>query len=210
MKKVVKWTLFGLVLCGIVALSLCYIIIPERTKAAIDVVINYVNTPLGIACGTTITIGTVIGVIIRLVYDRYKDSVRSDFAKAKKFVEEQKNEAKEYYDQLLKYKQEALDILEAYTSEINFLKDELVEVCNTSPNSKIKALGEKINNGINNIQETLKDNLEKVENDFASAIEEHDTVKELEDKVNYLNEMLERLVANNETEETIDSNPKEE
>ena len=76
MKKALKISTYCLLVSIIVAIGLCYIIIPERTKWAFDIVVDYLNKPLGVAFGTTITLGLVIGVVLKLVWDRHKDSIK--------------------------------------------------------------------------------------------------------------------------------------
>ena len=77
MKKALKISTYCLLVSGIIAIGLCYIIIPERTKSAFDIVVEYLNRPLGVAFGTTITLGLVIGVVLKLVWDRHKSSIPS-------------------------------------------------------------------------------------------------------------------------------------
>ena len=78
MKKALKISTYILIVCGIVALGLCYIIIPDRTKSAIDIVVEYLNKPLGIAFGSTITLGLVLGIVLKLLWNAHRDSVKKD------------------------------------------------------------------------------------------------------------------------------------
>lgn len=194
MRKFVKWFVFWLlVLCGL-ALAICYIAIPQQTKSAIDIVIGYLNTPLGIAGGTTITLGLVASVIVKLVYDRYKTSINTTLEQAKQFAESKKQEAKEYHTNALKVQEEVKEMLSSYSTRIDELTNKLAEVCETSPNAKIKALGSEIKNGSDKLKEELKTKLEEVNNDFVATMEEKVNVKELETRVNELTQQLERLV----------------
>lgn len=194
MKKFVKWFLFSLFVCGSLALAICYMVIPERTKSAVDVVIGYLNTPIGIAGGTTITIGLVAGVILKVVYDRYKDSVRNDFAKAKEYAEAQKEQAKGYYDLAIQEREQIREILSSYSSRIDDLLNKLVLVCETIPNAKVKALAHEIKDSGEQLKEELKEQLDNSDNLLANAIDKKSNVQLLEEKVASLEKQLERLV----------------
>ena len=202
MKKFIKWFIFWLlVLCGM-ALAICYVAIPQETKSAMDIVIGYLNTPLGIAGGTTITIGLVVGVIIKVVYDRYRDNIREDLIKAQEFASSEKEKAEQYKETLVEYKEQVTEMLNGYSQRIDYLTSQIIEVCETSPNAKVKALGEKIKNGSSELKTEIKDNFEKLNNDFVSAMNEKVKLEELENKINSLTEQLERLVNDNGREET--------
>lgn len=211
MKKFWKIFLPSLLLSGLLALSLCYIIIPERTKCAVDIVVGYLNTPIGIGCGCSLTIGMVLTFIVKLIYDKYKVSVRDELGQAKQFAEEQKNQAKDYYDIVMEYKEDIKTTLNGFSARIDNVVDNVCKICETSPNAKIKALGEEIKNGSEEIKQDVKEELERQENNFAGVCEERHSVKELENKVNELTEKLERLVSQyEEREERVDSSSNEE
>ena len=202
MKKFIKWFIFWLLVLGGMALAICYVAIPQETKSAMDIVIGYLNTPLGIAGGTTITIGLVVGVIIKVVYDRYRDNIHEDLIKAQEFASSEKEKAEQYKETLVEYKEQVTEMLNGYSQRIDYLTSQIIEVCETSPNAKVKALGEKIKNGSSELKTEIKDNLEKLNNDFVSAMNEKVKLEELENKINSLTEQLERLVNDNGREET--------
>lgn len=181
MKKVIKWTLFSLILGGIVALSLCYIIIPERTKSAVDVIIEYANKPLGIVCGTTITVGLVATIVIKLIYDRHKESIAEKLEQVKSFNASAVVDAKEYYEKALKEKEEVNAYLSNFNERIDNLTEQLCKVCETIPNAKIKALGEEIKNSDEQVAQTLENKLGELNSytiEQISTLEER--IKELE------------------------------
>ena len=193
MKKFVKWFLFWLVVLGGIALAICYIVIPEQTKSAADIVIGYLNTPIGIAGGTTITLGLVVGVILKLVYDRYKDNVRKDFTEAKFYAETQKEQAKGYYELAVQEREQIRDILISYDKRIDDLLDKVCQVCETSPNAKVKALANTIRENGSSLKEELKDTLVEQDNLLASSIGEKSKVEKLEEQIDKLTKALERL-----------------
>ena len=68
MKKFIKvlcCVVLSLVILGGIALAFCYMVIPQETKCAMDIVIGYLNTPIGIAGGSTITLGIVLFILLR-------------------------------------------------------------------------------------------------------------------------------------------------
>lgn len=204
MKKAFKIITYCLLVSIIVSIGLCYIIIPERTKSAFDVVVEYLNKPLGVACGVTITVGLVFFVIVKLVYDRHKDSVRKDYENARSYAEQQKDKANGYYEKALKVNEETKALLGGYRGELESLKDLLVKVCNTSPNAKIKALGHDIQNTYEyKKQETLAQ-VEKCETDIGNFVKEKTNISALEQQVKDLKEKLERLVEQYGKETTND------
>lgn len=193
MKKFVKWFLFWLVVLGGIALAICYIVIPEQTKSAADIVIGYLNTPLGIAGGTTITLGLVVGVILKLVYDRYKDSVRKDFTEAKYYAETQKEQAKGYYELAVQEREQIRDILNSYDKRIDDLLEKVCQVCETSPNAKVKALANTIRENGSSLKEELKDTLVEQDNLLADSIGAKSRIEKLEEQIGTLTKALERL-----------------
>lgn len=202
MKKFVKWFLFSLFVCGSLALAICYLTIPERTKSAVDVVIGYLNTPIGIAGGTTITIGLVAGVILKVVYDRYKDSVRNDFAKAKEYAEAQKEQAKGYYELAIQEREQIRDILTSYDKRIDSLLDKVCKVCETVPNAKVQALALTIKEDGTKLKEELKESLEEQDNLLADSIGAKTRIEKLEEQIDRLTKELERLDEQHGREET--------
>ena len=156
MKKALKISLYLFVLSCIVALALCYIIIPERTKSAIDIVVEYLNKPLGIAFGTTITLGLVIGVVLKLVWDRHRDSIKSDISSYKAQIEIEKSKLEKAKSELTLKESEIKAYLGTYDTHIDKLTELVIKVCETSPNAKIKAIA----NDVKGVESELKQELE--------------------------------------------------
>ena len=200
MKKALKISSYLLIIACAISLALCFIIIPERTRYAMDIVIEWLNKPLGIVCGTTITLGLVVTIIVKLVYDRHKEKLASEYEKTIAVVKQKEDKAKEYYELGKQKEQQALQMLDSYSTRIDTLENELVKVCETMPNAKIKALGEEIKSkGVElkqELVETLKDN------DFVSAIKEHISTEILLGKLNELTDKVNALESKYEREET--------
>lgn len=210
MKKFIKWFLFCLVVCGGLALAICYMVIPQQTKSAIDIVIGYLNTPLGIIGGSTITLGLVAGIILKVVYDRYKDSVRNDFAQAKSYAETQKEQAKGYYELAVQEREQIRDILTSYDKRIDSLLDNICKVCETVPNAKVQALAITIKKDGTKLKEELKESLEEQSNLLANSIGAKSRIEKLEDQIDRLTKELERLEQLNEKDQKGTNNKAED
>lgn len=204
MKKAFKIITYCLLVSVGLAIALCFLIIPERTKSAFDVVFEWLNRPLGVACGVTITVGLVFYVIAKLVYDRHKASVKQDYQNAREYAEAQKEKAKGYYEQALKTEEEVKLLLGGYREELEGLKDCVVKVCSTSPNVKIKALGNDIYNSYNEKKQETLEQFKKCETDFTGYVHEKANVVYLENQVKELSEKVERLVEQYGKETTND------
>lgn len=204
MKKVFKIVGICTLLSGLLALALCYIIIPEQTNSAADVVVEYLNKPLGIIGGTTLTLGLVIYIIVKLVYDRYKDRVLSHLNNTEKefkdYVDSKEQLASDFYDSALKEKEEIKAMLNSFYSQIDIISNELIKVCETMPNAKVNALATEIKNNCNEKKHEIEIKLEEINKEFDTK--RNDKVEELENKVKELNSLVERLVSQYEREET--------
>lgn len=204
MSKLGKWIvgiLVGLVISGGIALSICYIAIPERTKCAIDIVVGYLNTPYGLGCGITIT-----GSMVIFLFSKYliKYAIaNSKYGKGE--LEKVKDQVKEYKDKALELKEkgEKLDIvvkdyLSDFNTRLDLLSNYLAKVCETSPNAKIKALGNDLVSGYATKKEELSKELDKINSDYKSYVAENKSIDELFAKL----EELERKVLSYEREES--------
>ena len=207
MKKV-KWIVLSLLICSGIALGLCYLIIPERTKCAIDIVVGYLNTPFGLGCGITITGGMIIFVFAKYLV-RYALK-NSKYGKAQ--LDKLESQAKAYEEKASEFEQKALkqdEIVKTYLSDfkskVDYLCDFVKKVCETSPNAKIKALG----NGLELSYNELETKLNKIDKDLSSYVSEKNDIAELEKSYKELLGKVEELYAK-ERETTIDNKAKEE
>ena len=157
MKKALKISTYCLLVSIIIAIGLCYIIIPERTKWAFDIVVDYINRPLGIVCGTTITLGVVAYFVFSIITTYRKTSVRQDIEKFSGLVESKSLELRKLESELKTKESEIKALLSNYSQRIDNLTELLVKVCETSPNAKIKAIGQ----DIYNTQVEIKHDLEQ-------------------------------------------------
>ena len=199
MKKALKISLYCFVLSCIVALALCYIIIPERTKEAMDIVIGYLNKPLGIVCGTTVTLGLVAFVIFKLVMSAHKKSLEQKWNESVLSCEKEKEQAKAYYEQALKEKEQVQEMLSAYDDRLNEQANAIVVVCNTIPNKKVNELAKSFEGKSIELKEEHKAKLESIENDFVGAMEERVSLKDLQEQFNEFKKVVESYGKREET-----------
>lgn len=138
MKKFIKWFLFWLVVCGGLALAICYMVIPQQTNSAIDIVIGYLNTPLGIVGGSTITLGMVVYIVVSNLLKLNRDKAKQDFEECKQELEEKKKELDNKVKELeckLDKKDEQIDkILQMYFT----FKYHCVDTISQIPNKKVQ------------------------------------------------------------------------
>lgn len=192
-KKALKISTYILIVCGIVALGLCYIIIPDRTKSAIDVVVEYLNKPLGIAFGTTITLGLVLGIVLKLLWNTHKDSIKKDINDYKTEIKHEQAKLESAKKQLEIKESEIKTILSTYDTHIDKLTDLVVKVCETSPNAKIKAIGEEVKG----VKVELAQELEQKKEIVAKYSD--DEIKTLLDKVNEIEKVVKTYEQREET-----------
>ena len=193
MKKALKISTYILIVCGIVALGLCYIIIPDRTKSAVDIVVEYLNKPLGIAFGSTITLGLVLGIVLKLLWNAHKDSINKDITDYKAIIEQEKNKLALAKHELEIKESEIKTILGNYDTHIDKLTDLVVKVCETSPNAKIKAIAEEVKC----VKVELAQELEQ-KKEIAIKYSD-DQIKTLLDKVNKLEKVVKTYEQREET-----------
>lgn len=186
MKKVFAIISFTLLLCLGVAIGLCFCIIPEQTKLAIDVVVEWVNKPLPIIGVSILTLGGVVLVVLdRTTLGRkLLTQLKEEIGAFKSENEKLKREIIEKEKELITHKQEQIAFLSNYSQRIDKLTENIVKVCETSPNAKIKALGEEIKG----VDTKLKEELDKKVIEMSEYTEEG--YKSLETKIAELTERL--------------------
>ena len=199
MKKALKISLYSLLVCGVLALAVCYIVIPERTKEAVDIVIGYLNKPLGIVCGTTITLGLVAFVIFKLIVSAKQKTIEQKWNESVLSCEKEKEQAKAYYEQALKEKEQVQEMLSAYNKRLEEQENRIVLVCNTIPNKKVNDLVSDFVEKSNEQKQELKDKLESIENNYVGALEERVSLKDLQEQFNEFKKVVENYGKREET-----------
>ena len=143
MKKFIKWFLFSLfVACGL-ALGLGYIFAGDQTKAVVDTIVEYLNTPLGIIGGTSVTIGTIAYFVISHIFNLNRQKVQENY---QKLVEEYKDKIAEYENAYNQLKDKERDIVE-HINKVEMAQYQntknMQEILKLIPNKKVQSkLGE--------------------------------------------------------------------
>ena len=178
---------------GVGAYFTCLGVMPERTKAFTDIVIDYLNKPLGIAFGVTITLGGIIYFFIAYtsVGKKALNYLKGIVFDTKAKVETETKKAQEYYELAKKEKEEIKVVLSGVYAKVDNLTDLLVKVCETSPNAKIQALGNDIASCKNDYKENVSVELAKIDSNVEQYIEEKIDVKALADELNELKKKVE-------------------
>lgn len=144
MKKFVKWFVFWTLVLGGLSIAICYMVIPQRTKEAFDIVVGYLNTPIFIASGTVVTLGMVFGIIVKLVYDRHREKTISEIkdiqGEIKKQSEHYENIIKDQHEKIIAYCNE----LEDKEQKLEELEKYVVETLKVIPNKKVQERLEKL------------------------------------------------------------------
>ena len=144
MTKFIKWFLFSLVFCGGLALAICYMVIPNETKSAADIVIGYLNTPIGIAGGTTITIGMVAYIVVANLLKLNREKAKQDFDECKEELELEKNklenEVKEIKDLYFVLQENLNTLLQAHNITTTSIYDTLKLIPNKKVQEKVEEL----------------------------------------------------------------------
>ena len=138
MKKFVKWFTFWLIVCGGIALAICYMVIPNETKSAIDIVVGYLNTPLGIAGGTTITLGMVAYFVISHIFKLNRDKVKEQYDNCVQELEQKKKEIKELLVEYEKELKEHDTKVEERFEQITKVQNKEIDILQIIPNKKVQ------------------------------------------------------------------------
>lgn len=195
--KITFWSILG---AGFVALIVCYCVIPTQTQLAFDKIVEYLNTPLFIIGGSSITIGIVLFVLIRYALKNNKEKIRDLLNESKTYVQNKEISAKEYLELAKQKQEETKVILTNYDERIETLFAELEKVCETIPNAKVKALGSEIKEKYLESKECLKTELDNIDEYIIEKTPKFDYEKAYEDLVDRLGKLEKEY---GEREETI-------
>jgi len=213
--QVLKVLFYTSLVLGVIALVVCYITIPQETKLAIDVVVEYINTPLPIIGVSILVVGVFAYKIISTTSIGKKGlgTLKSDFSKVQNTMKEYDALIKEKIAELEKKEKEIKGILDGYSTEIDTLTDKLAKVCETSPNVKIKALGYEIKGEIKEIKQETIEKLESAKNEYAEVVYDKVDLNEIKDNYQTLLDELKALkekVEYGKAEETENSSADQE
>lgn len=134
MRKFLKWFIFGLVLTLGIALLIGYSFFGDQTKAIVDTVIDYINRPLGIVCGTTITLGLVFYFVFSYALQLSRDKAKLDREDFEIRLAQKEQESKKEIDKLVKQIKE----LESFVENIKEQSSHIEETLKLIPNKKVQ------------------------------------------------------------------------
>ena len=138
MKKFLKIFIPVVLICGSLALAICFMAIPERTKIAMDIVIGWLNTPLGIVGGTTLTLGMVALIIGKYIIELHRKKLSIDYNNFRldvnDYLVEVEDRLQEAENKFNKIKEEIAKLKEEYELNIN----SNIEILKLIPNKKVQ------------------------------------------------------------------------
>ena len=161
MKKALKIICLSLIGVALVVAIIGYIFWKEQTIQVFDLIVDYINRPLPIVGVSSIIVAAFL----------YKCFVSTKYGK--KALNELLNEKDKAFEELeeknklLNQKEDEIKALvNAHQSEIDYLKNYLVEFCKMSNNVKVKELGEKLESGYELKTQDIIANLDQYKDDF--------------------------------------------
>lgn len=154
MNKVIKWTLYGFAVVLAAVAVICYFAFPNESRAVIDRVMAYANTPVGIA-GVSTTIGGVLLFVIskyvigntkfgRKELDSMKDAIEVFKVEANSSIIDYKKRFEslkgEYESKFLDLKKESEGKIAIVYNEFTDLQATMLESLKSFPNKRIQEL----------------------------------------------------------------------
>lgn len=124
--KVVKIVLICLAVALGIAFTVLYIVNPEQAKSILDTIMDYANRPLPIIGGSLGLFGYILFKIFSMTIYGKRNVLA---AKA------------EYKEESSKLKYEVETYKKELSDTVSGIKEVICEICETSPNKKIKAIG---------------------------------------------------------------------
>lgn len=191
-KKFLKVFISIVLILGVGAYFVCLGAIPNETKAFTDIVVDYLNRPLGIVFGCTITLGGLVYFFIAYtsIGNKALNYLKGIVFDTKEKVEKETEKAKEYYELALKDKEQVKVILSGFCVKVDNLTDLLAKVCETSPNAKINALGKEIVESKDTYKEQINNDLQQIDTNVNEYIEQKVDVNALVERLDQLEKVV--------------------
>lgn len=193
--KALKIALYVILVLGLIGILVCYISFPNETKETFDRVYGFLNTPFGITGLSIFSLGYIGYKIISqtTIGKKGLGTLKNDFSKVQFKVADFEKKLDEKLSLLEKKENDLKTLVGGYSTEIDKLTESLVKVCETSPNAKIKALGEDIKGNIGQVKEDIKQELEHKGNEYVESLYNKVDLKSLQDKYDLLLKDLQTL-----------------
>ena len=191
--KIVKIIFYVLLFALAITFVVCLFAIPQETKDFVKGAMVFINQPLPIVGVSIITGGFLIYKIIDITPIGRKgyNAIKDDLLKEKDKIIGYKQVAEEKLKELSTTKNECLALLQGYSDRIEQLEEELLKVCETSPNAKIKALGEEYQAKKVQIVKETNEKYDLAHNELATKLET--TKYDLDTILKELNELKEKV-----------------
>ena len=146
MKKVIAWTVYGLILVGT---ALCFIF-PVQAKEVCNNIMTVLNTPIAIA-GVTVTLGGILAFVVsKFIMNNSKfgrkelDGIKRDFSETEKEVIEYKekidNKILEVEGKYKYLEENCMNQVSVMLDEFEDLQNNMLNALETIPNVKVKAI----------------------------------------------------------------------
>ena len=199
-KRIIKITLCAILFGCLVSLLVCLLVIPERTKEFMDVVIDYMNRPLPI-------VGVSLIVFLLFIYKLFSltsfgkkaiNEAKQEVVKITNKFNALSKENEKLKEEQVEYENKLNIVVGGIDTRVDFLLEELKKVAETIPNAKVNALVSEIESGYSQKKEQTQDYVLG-----AKKYSEKD-IDELENKVNEITIMLKKVLDDEEEEKPND------
>ena len=185
--KVLSIVCLVLLVGGLIALGVCYYVMPIKTTLAFDKLVEILNTKVVIIGGTTLTVGIILGIVTKIIVSMVKSNIKDDLSEIKSYHDKKLIEVKEIVEKAEKQREEVNVLLYSYSTQIDTLEEKLIKVCETIPNAKVQALVSEIKEETSKIKVELTDTLTEVDSDYYAY---KTRLAQLEEKIDKLFERL--------------------
>ena len=196
--KVFKVIFYVLLFALAITFVVCLFAIPQETKDFVKGVMVFINQPLPIIGISILTLGFLVYKIIDITPIGRKgfNAIKDEFKKEQDKIIGYREVAEEKLGQVQKLANEQIAILSDYSKEIDNLTEYLAKVCETSPNAKIKALGEQLTTKQDELKQEITDIYTKNSNELAKKVES--TKYDLETILKEITELKEKVYGEKE------------
>lgn len=173
-KNILAIVIKVLILIGAITLLVFYLVVPNETKAFISNIFEWLSTPVGITGISILSLGYILYKIIPLLpfSKTAKNKLQEEYNKEKSELKAYKEEIANKVNELNNTKNECIAILGGYKDNIDNLTDIILKMCETSPNAKIKAIGEDYKTNKDKIEKDISEKYNLLNNKVNNKVNE--------------------------------------